>query len=430
MSYQETLDFLYSQLPMYQRVGASAFKKNLKNTRDLLKALGNPESAFPSIHVAGTNGKGSVTHMLGACYQAAGLRVGLYTSPHYRDFRERMKINGEYIRETEVIDTVRRMKSQILDIRPSFFEMTVAMAFDFFRNQQVDLAVIETGLGGRLDSTNVLRPLLSLITNIGFDHQQMLGNSLQEIAREKAGIIKRNTPVVIGTYQPKTAPVFRSIAESKRAQLQYADRQIQLKLRSAEIERICVKVEGKDALFPESICLDTGGKFQVKNIRTTLAAFAVLKDTNGLPGLNAEAIKYGLEHMKSLTNYIGRWQILGRNPLILADSAHNTHGLEPVLEEVLSLPKNKLHFVLGFVSDKDLQKTLKLFPENAVYYFARPDIPRGLDTDSLVQTARGAGRAGKAYHSVNAALAAAKKNAGKNDLIYVGGSSFVVAEVI
>lgn len=430
MDYQQTLDYLYSQLPMYQRVGAVAFKKNLDNIRFLLDFLGNPERNIPFIHIAGTNGKGSTTHMLAACYRAAGLRVGTYTSPHYKDFRERVKVNGKLISRQSVVDFVERIRSQIQDIQPSFFEITVALAMQEFYDRKVDLAIIETGLGGRLDSTNVINPFLSIITNIGYDHQAMLGDTLAEIAGEKAGIIKEKVPVVVGSTHPETAPVFRKAAMQKQAPLVFADRQLNVQLTARTIDSQTFEVFRKGESILKELILDHGGGYQLANVRTVLTALQVIKKTKIFREVMEEELRKGLANLRQFTGIMGRWQILGEDPIILADSAHNTHGLKQVIEQLKQIPYEKLHLVLGFVNDKDIEPALTMFPRKAEYYFARPDIPRGLDVIELQNKAEKTGRKGKAYHSVNEALKAARKLADRSDLIFVGGSSFVVAEVI
>ena len=421
--YQQTLDFLYSQLPMYQRVGAKAFKKDLNNIIALCNQLEQPQEAFPSIHIAGTNGKGSTAHLIAAILQASGLKVGLYTSPHYRDFRERIKINGEYISHEAVINFVKQYKPAFTHLKPSYFEITVAMAFEYFKNEAVDIAVIETGLGGRLDSTNIITPLLSVITNIGFDHTNFLGDTLPLIASEKAGIIKNEIPVVIGQRHKETTPVFVKKAQEQDAPIYFAEDLIKLTL-------IQKKLEGNIYLYnKEPLVSDLWGDYQRYNVRTALAAIDVLNKYTDYR-IYKNVIKLGISQTKMLTNMIGRWQKLGDSPLILTDSGHNEDGVKQVVSQLSELSFENLHLVWGAVNDKDITSILTLLPTSATYYFAKPNIPRGLAADKLQQQAAKLGLQGNIYTSVNKALAAAKKAATPQDLIFVGGSTFVVAEVV
>ena len=430
-AYQDTLNFLYSQLPMYQRLGAPAFKKGLGNTRTLLKIVGDPHRKFPCIHIAGTNGKGTVAHMLAACLTAAGFRTGLYVSPHYRDFRERMKIDGQLIPEKTVVEIVRTMRPAIDAINPSFFEMTVALAFAAFEWHQIDIAVIETGLGGRLDSTNVVSPLLSVITNISFDHMNMLGNTLPKIAREKAGIIKKNTPVVIGEYQSAVAPVFRKTARRLHAPLSFASRHLKTECMRGTWETQTYDVfDRNDLCLYAALKIGCAGPFQSVNLVTTLHALAVLGKTSQRFNLEEVQIRTGLRKIRELTGYRGRWQLLGKEPVTLCDSAHNAAGVALTLKALQGKQFARRHFVIGFVNDKDLDPVLSQFPADGRYYFCRPDIPRGLDVLELHAIAELYGLRGKSYKSVAGALKAARRNAGKHDLIFIGGSTFVVAEVI
>jgi dihydrofolate synthase/folylpolyglutamate synthase len=415
---------------MYQRVGNQAFKKGLGNIRALLKAIGNPEKSYPSIHIAGTNGKGSVSHMLAACYQSNGLKVGLYTSPHYKDFRERIKVNGEMVSKRDVTRFVEKISPGIDAIKPSFFEITVAMAFDAFRNADVDIAIIETGLGGRLDSTNVLKPLLSVITNISFDHMEMLGNTLPKIAREKAGIIKRGIPLVVGEWQKESAPVFNQVAKQKKAHVSYASRNVQCQIVSSTLENTSYNVKLRRQKTGLKVLLPNSGPFQSKNLATTLWAIDVLGKANPQFKLTQKAIRSGLKDLVDLTAYQGRWQVLGKQPLILTDSAHNEAGLKAVFKKLSAFDKGEIHIVIGLVREKDVEKVLNHFPKRAHYYFCRPDVPRGLDAGQLATQATDFGFNGKPYRSVRRALAAAKQKAASTDLIFIGGSSFVVAEVL
>lgn len=427
--YQVTLDYLYEQLPMFQRIGPAAFKKDLSNIYALLEALDNPQEYFQAIHIAGTNGKGSVTHMLGAVLQAQGYRTGLYVSPHYRDFRERIKVNGRYISKKAVIQFVENHRSLMEKVKPSFFEITVAMAFDHFRRQQVEVAVVEVGLGGRLDSTNVLTPLLSIITNISYDHQQFLGDTLPEIAGEKAGIIKPGIPVVIGETHPETREVFLRKAEACRASVSFADQIWEVRPMESNLTHTYYHVLRNGAIAFERLKVNLLGDYQRMNIQTTLQAIDVLRESTTL-AIDTEAIVTGFSELRALTRFIGRWQILGEQPTILVDSAHNEGGLRLVIPQLQAIPHQQLHVVLGTVNDKKVEKTLELLPQEARYYFAKANIPRGLDARELQQKAAAFDLKGRAYSSVRNALQAAKRQAGPEDLIFVGGSIFVVAEVV
>lgn len=406
MTYTETLHWMFEQLPMYQRQGQSAFKKDLTNTLALAKTLGNPEQKFKSIHVAGTNGKGSVSHMLASVLQTAGYKVGLYTSPHLKDFRERIKINGEQISKASVIEFISQHKAFLEAQKLSFFEMTVGMAFDYFASQNIDIAIVEVGMGGRLDSTNIITPLLSVITNIGFDHTTFLGNTLDLIAGEKAGIIKKNIPVVIGETLPETKPVFIKKAEAENATLFFAE----------------------ELNSPLPKC-DLMGNYQKYNLKTCLKALEVLNTIDEYKITKAQ-IKKGLAEVKLNTKLRGRWEILGEAPKIIADTAHNKEGLSLVLEQVFEEKYKDLHIVLGFVNDKDLDTILPLFPANAKYYFSKPDVPRGLEATELYYKAKAFSLFGKAFTTIDNALKAAQRDAQKEDLIYVGGSTFTVAEIL
>lgn len=445
MTYQYTLDYLYQQLPMFHRVGAAAFKKDLTNTLALCEILGNPQNTFPTIHIAGTNGKGSTAHTIAAILQAAGYKTGLYISPHYKDFRERIKVNGDYIPKKYVKQFVENNKIHFEKIKPSFFEMTVAMAFDYFRNvenenteggQGVDIAVIEVGLGGRLDSTNVITPLMSVITNISLDHTDMLGDTLSLIAFEKAGIIKPNVPVVIGEEQSETTPVFLEKAHSSHAPIYFASQNVDIQVvrdNSTDFEfstfNVVLKNSFSDFKKLDNLKVNLSGDFQEKNIATVIETINILNHYTDFK-INETQLRQGLAHIKPLTNFIGRWQVIGQNPTILCDSGHNEGGLTYVINQLKQLTFNHLHIVMGFVKDKDLAKVLKLLPQNATYYFAKANIPRGLDAHILRGMAAEHGLEGKAYSSVKRALTAAKTVAKADDLIYVGGSIFVVAEVL
>lgn len=405
MTYQECLDYLFSQLPMYQRVGQAAYKADLSNTIEILKRLGNPEKGFRSIHVAGTNGKGSVSHMLAAILQRSGLKTGLYTSPHLKDFRERIKINGEMIAQDEVVEFVEKHRSSLEDIQPSFFEWTVGLAFDYFKKEKVDVAVVEVGMGGRLDSTNVLMPDLCVITNIGFDHMRFLGNDLSTIAKEKAGIIKKDIPVVVGEYVAETKPVFESIAIEKGAPL----------------------ILAQDKVLP-TMESDLKGPYQRHNIQTVLHCILQLQSIGYK--IEHQDIEQGLKRVVSITGLHGRWEWISQEPRILADVAHNKEGLLIVFDAIQKLEYGHLHIVWGMVDDKDIPAVLDIVPKDAIYYFCRPNIPRGLKVEELAKHAEKCDLTGEGYHSVRSALQAAKAKCKKGDLIFVGGSTFVVAEAL
>ncbi|MBU2928822.1 bifunctional folylpolyglutamate synthase/dihydrofolate synthase [Winogradskyella psychrotolerans] len=405
MNYQDTVNWMFQQLPMYQNKGNSAFKKDLTNTISLAKHLNHPEDRFKSIHVGGTNGKGSTSHMLASILQEAGYKVGLYTSPHLKDFRERIRINGKVIDELSVIGFVKRYKTFLEANHLSFFEMTVGMAFDYFAKQKVDIAIIEVGLGGRLDSTNIITPELSVITNIGFDHTQFLGNTLVEIAGEKAGIIKNNIPVVIGETHVDTKAVFQNKAKEAESPIYFADQIIDTVLES-----------------------DLKGAYQIHNIKTVLQSIHVLRESGFK--ISEEHLKMGLLHVTAQTGLKGRWQVLGTEPKVVCDTAHNKEGLVYVMKQLQEEAFNKLHIVFGVVNDKDLDSIIPLLPINATYYFCKPNVQRGLDAEILKNKFKKYQLLGRTYNSVVDALTSAKSNAKVTDLIYVGGSTFVVAEII
>jgi len=405
MDYQSTLDYLFSQLPMFQRVGASAYKADLNNTIELCKLLHNPQNKFKSIHIAGTNGKGSTSHMLASILQEAGYKVGLYTSPHLKDFRERVKVNGVMITEQDVVDFVIKHQSEFEKINLSFFEWTVGLAFDYFSKQQVDIAVIETGLGGRLDSTNVITPLVSVITNIGKDHTQFLGETLEKIASEKAGIIKVNIPVVIGETQQETKLVFIKKALEKKAKIYFADKILENTYES-----------------------DLKGIYQEKNKKTVLAAIQQLVECGF--SISEDNIKKGLLSVVKNTGLLGRWQILSENPLTICDTGHNEAGIKEVLDQIALTKHDKLHFVFGAVNDKEIDSILAMLPKEATYYFCQAKIPRALDVNILYEKSKEFDLNGTKYESVEGAIIHAKSRALINDLVFIGGSTFVVAEAI
>ena len=405
MTYQDTLNWMFSQLPMYQRQGKTAFKKDLSNTLKLAEHLNNPENKFKSVHVAGTNGKGSTSHILASVLQEAGYKVGLYTSPHLKDFRERIKINGQEVSKHFVIGFIKRNKDFFEANKLSFFEMTVGMAFDYFAKQNIDIAVVEVGLGGRLDSTNIVTPEVSIITNIGLDHTQFLGDTLEAIAFEKGGIIKPNIPVVIGETQKETAPVFKSLAKSCDSEILFADQ-----------------------LVSEVYKSDLIGSYQSKNIKTVVQTVKQLQG-KGFK-ISKKNVKQGLLKVVKNTGLLGRWQILKERPKVVCDTGHNREGLIYVMQQLSNETFESLHIVFGVVNDKDLRSILDLLPKKATYYFCKPNIPRGLDAEELQQTFSSYKLKGRAYKSVNEAYNSALNNARKDDFIYVGGSTFVVAEII
>lgn len=405
MTYSETVEWMFQQLPMYQMVGSKAYKVDLSNINKLVQQLNNPHHRFKTIHVAGTNGKGSVSHMLASVLQESGYKVGLYTSPHLKDFRERISINGKMIPEAEVVKFITENKSFFEQEGLSFFEMTVGMAFEFFAEEKVDVAVIEVGLGGRLDSTNIITPEVSVITNIGFDHMSILGNTLPEIAAEKAGIIKNGIPVVIGEYQEETFPVFKRIAEEKNAPLFLAE-DFSGKIYSSDLK----------------------GHYQQKNTRTVSMTLEVLKEIGW--HITPEAAEKGFSNVVSNTGLRGRWDVLQENPKVICDTAHNKEGLIYTMKQLQEEEFSQLHMVIGIVNDKDLEAVLPLFPKSAKYYIAKPNVPRGLDAAILKEKAAEKGLFGEVYNSVSEAYKTALAKASVEDVIYVGGSTFTVAEII
>lgn len=406
MTYEQTVEWMFQQLPMYQRVGNSAFKKDLTNTLKLAAHLGNPERGFKSVHVAGTNGKGSSSHMIASVLQEAGYKVGLYTSPHLKDYRERIRINGKYISEKAVVDFIQNNKSFFEAENLSFFEMSVGMAFWYFAEEKVDIAVIEVGMGGRLDSTNIIIPEVSLITNIGKDHTQFLGTTLPEIAGEKAGIIKPNVPVIISEKHPETAPVFRKTAKERNSEIIFAE----------------------ESHIPTELSTDLLGSYQQKNIKGVAAVTNQLISQDWI--ISEKNLRNGLKNVRENTNLRGRWDILQGAPKVICDTAHNSDGLKYVFKQLKEEPYEHLHFVFGVVNDKDLDEVLPLFPKNATYYFCKPDVPRGLEAEKLMAKSIEFELLGKVFNSVPEAYAEALKTAGEKDLIFCGGSNFTVAEII
>ncbi|MBS4071166.1 MAG: bifunctional folylpolyglutamate synthase/dihydrofolate synthase [Algoriphagus sp.] len=425
MNYQETLDYLFNALPMFQRVGASAFKKDLNNTLALCSHLGNPEKKFKSIHVAGTNGKGSTSHTLAAILQSAGYKTGLYTSPHLKSFTERVRINGQEITEQAVVDFVEVNKSFLEELKPSFFEMTVALAFWYFAKEEVDIAIIEVGMGGRLDSTNVITPELSVITNIGWDHMQFLGDTLPLIAGEKAGIIKPDVPVIISQTQEETTSVFLKKAIENHAQITFADQKIQLQKLTSDngLAKYAVSENGK------TYTLEYGlqGDYQLYNLPGILEAVDQLRRMSWT--ISENALRKGLKEVAQLTGLKGRWQILVEKPTVIADTGHNEPGIRAILSQLKSYSFDQLWMVLGMVQDKDISKILALLPKDAQYVFCQADLPRAMPAELLAEKAAEYGLKGEVISEVNQALQFARKNAGADDLIFVGGSTFVVAEI-
>ncbi len=430
MNYKETTQWLFDKLPMYQRMGKAAYKADLGNTVELLNLLGNPQEKFKTVHIAGTNGKGSVANIVASVLQEAGYKTGLYTSPHLKDFRERIKINDEMIGEEDVINFVQSNLNDFGKIKPSFFEMTVGMAFDYFAKSKVDIAVVETGLGGRLDSTNIINPLVSIITNIGYDHTQFLGDTLQKIAGEKAGIIKPDVPVVIGRNQFETAEIFEKKAAETGSTLHYAEEHYDIKLlQSLKPDEQFIDIWKNNEIFLEEVNSPLLGNYQQENIATALMTIEVLTTSNNMvvePG----HIREGIEYLHKNTGFIGRWHILDTNPLTVCDTGHNEEGIKAVVQQIMSTTFDHLHFVFGMVNDKEPEKILALLPRNATYYFCKPDIPRGMDAEILQQKAEEMGLTGLSYSSVDRAFSSAFNNARPRDLVFVGGSTFVVAEVV
>ncbi|MDN5213581.1 folylpolyglutamate synthase/dihydrofolate synthase family protein [Fulvivirgaceae bacterium BMA12] len=424
MDYKETLDFLYNSLPMFQRQGKSAFKKDLTNTFKFCQQLNNPQQQFKSVHIAGTNGKGSTAHSIAAVLQLAGYKTGLYTSPHLKSFTERIRINGRAIGEQEVVEFVKMHKDFIDQLKPSFFEMTVVMAFDHFARKQVDVAVIEVGLGGRLDSTNVITPLISVITNIGLDHTDFLGDTLPQIAGEKAGIIKPGIPVVISEYQEETAPVFKDVSQELKAEIYFADQEYQVESRHGGDYR--VSNSGGEVLFP-SLYADLKGVYHARNLPGIIKTVDLLRDMSFT--ISEKVVEEGIRSAAAVTGLKGRWQLLQDNPTMICDIAHNEDGIKPIMEYIGRQSYPQVHIIWGMVNDKKTEAILKLLPADAKYYFCEAQIPRALAADALAQQASARGLSGKVYKDVNEAISAALKNAHKEDLVFIGGSTFVVAEI-
>ena len=434
MNYKQTLDYLFSQLPMYQRIGQAAYKADLNNTIAICSVLKNPENAFKSVHIAGTNGKGSTSHMLAAVLQSAGYKVGLYTSPHLKDFRERIRINGKMIQRQYVVDFVSQYKDEFEKIQPSFFEMTVGLAFDYFRAKKVDIAIIETGLGGRLDSTNVITPLVSVITNISFDHQNLLGNTLHKIAAEKAGIIKPGVQVVIAQTQPEVKSVFVKQARLTKSKIVFADENYQLK-KPAQVSRggkLYLAGDlfrnGKRSPTIKGLKCELPGTYQKLNLIGVVQTIEVLQQLGWK--ISTRAFKEGMGTVTQLTGLKGRWQVLGKRPLVIGDTAHNEAGIRLTMAQIKKMHYEQLHLVIGMVNDKDLGAVLLQLPKKAKYYFCKPGVPRGLEAKKLEAQALAFGLKGHSYPTVKQALKTAKQAAGPRDFIYVGGSTFVVGDAL
>ena len=455
LNYRQTIDYLYSRLPVFHRIGIAAYRPDLGNIVALCSALGQPHERFRSLHIGGTNGKGSVSHMLAAILQQAGYKTGLYTSPHLLDFRERIRINGDMIPEEEVVRFIAANHQLIEELSPSFFEVTAAMAFWYFASQQVDIAIIEVGMGGRLDSTNIITPELSVITNIGLDHVQVLGDTLPAIAAEKAGIIKEGIPVIIGEYQDATAPVFLQKSKEMNASIHFASRDWEITdsrippgpiavPEAAEVQEsasdpgelpasagdIFLGIEAQSLTYGKTLHLqlDLTGNYQKKNVKATLSAIEELRK-KGFSISEAE-VKEALRQVNTLTGFAGRWHVLGRNPLLVCDTGHNEDGIREVLRQIGTTPHENLHIVFGMVNDKEVEKILDMLPKEATYYFCKAAVPRAMDEQVLREKALAAGLNGEAFLSVKEAIISAKNAAVANDLVFIGGSTFVVAEAI
>jgi dihydrofolate synthase/folylpolyglutamate synthase len=429
MNYLETLEYLFNQLPAYHRVGKAAYKGDLNNTLALDNYFGNPHRNYRTVHVTGTNGKGSVSHMIASVLQEAGYLTGLYTSPHLRDFRERIRVNGEMISENSVVLFIDRHRKIFENLKPSFFEMTVALAFDYFAEMHVDVAVIEVGLGGRLDSTNIINPVLSVITNVGHDHMDLLGNTLEKIAIEKAGIMKKAVPVVISETQPALKEIFMTKAKEYDAPISFADERYSCSLSETDLllserkYRVTDLLSHHDYHGITALC----GDYQKRNLQAVFSCFSILQHSFSISDTN---MSDGIRNVIRNTGLTGRWQILNSEPLTICDTAHNKEGLEFVTGQLRRIHRKALHIVLGFVNDKDLASLLPLFPSGAKYYFTRASVPRALDEEKLRAEAARFGLTGMSYPDVKSALGHAKMQAEQSDMIFIGGSTFVVAEVV
>lgn len=423
MTYTQTIQYLYDRLPVFQQVGSSAYKPGLENTIQMMNALDNPQTRYRTIHIAGTNGKGSVSHFLAAILQEAGYKVGLYTSPHLVDFRERIRVNGKMIDPLYVVDFVEKYQNLFNEVEPSFFEATMAMAFNYFADCKVDIAVIEVGLGGRLDSTNIIKPELSIITNISFDHVSILGDTLEKIAFEKAGIIKPNTPVIIGEVLPETLPVFKSKAKNENATVCFAEERLTVSFDKYENGKMRVKTSDNKS-FVVGLC----GLYQLKNIATTLTAIEQLNKLNY--EISDDALAKGLELVTDITELKGRWQVLQKHPLVVADTGHNVGGIKYVVEQLNMQKYKTLRIIFGMVNDKDISSVLALLPIGAQYYFTQANIIRALPAEELLKKAESIGLEGRAYSSVEQAVISAVDESDMDDFIFIGGSNFIVGEAL
>lgn len=438
MDYKQTLNYLFSQLPMYHRIGAVAYKANLNNTCKICSLLNNPQLQFKSVHVAGTNGKGSVSHFLASIFQENGYKTGLYTSPHLKDFRERIRINGKMIPRRNVVAFVEKYKTEFKKIKPSFFEWTVGLAFDYFRNENVDIVIIETGLGGRLDSTNVIRPETSVITNIGWDHSNLLGDTLEKISFEKAGIIKENIPVVIGETQRHSEKIFKVKAKENNSEIFFADQMykalnVEIRYKEVVLLELLIETKTKSNIWgsrkkSQQVYSSLTGNYQIKNIKTVCSVIDVLL-AKGYE-FNQEKILKGFENVIKNTGILGRWQKLSDRPLTYCDIGHNSDGIREIISQLKSIQSRKLHIVFGMVNDKDVDNILSILPKDAVYYFCMAGIPRALDDKELLNNAVKHGLKGAACGSVQNAYDKAKNAVQPDDAIYIGGSTFVVSEVL
>lgn len=426
MTYEQTLHYLYNKLPLFSNIGLKAYKADLKNTLALCKFLGDPQNKIKTIHIAGTNGKGSTSHMLAALFQQQGYRTGLYTSPHLKDFRERIKINGVMVEKSFVIDFVEKMNKPTIEINPSFFELTFVMALEYFVQQNVDVAIIETGLGGRLDSTNVITPEISVITNIGYDHMDILGDTIEKIAVEKAGIIKKNVPVVIGETLPATKPIFKKTAGELNAPIFFAEEEMQVVSVTQNKETLAVDVLDVKEKISKRFLLDLPGLYQQKNLLTVLTVIEHLSNKFLFEEKNILA---ALEKVKQLTGLHGRWEVVHQDPMVVLDVAHNIDGITQLVKQLRNILYKKLHIVFGIVKDKEIEKVLAILPVNAMYYFTKAQIPRALEEVELMERAKTYHLHGRAFADVNTALKAAIAASLTEDLIIVCGSVFVVGEV-
>lgn len=430
-TYEEALDYLYNQLPMFQRIGNAAIKKDLTNIRKLLDKLDNPQQQYPSIHIAGTNGKGSVTHLLGSLLMVQGIRTGFYTSPHYIDFRERFKVDGLLPPKQFLVDFLNAHQTYIGEIKPSFFEWSVAMAFELFRQEKVQMAVVETGLGGLLDSTNILLPEIAIITNISYDHQEFLGDTLPEIALQKAGIIKPHTPVVIGEYHEATWPVFVEVAKEKNAPLHLAADRVKVTVLEDRLDGMRLQVDFLHLDLSFEAETDLTGPYQWKNIQTALAAWEILSWYQEELELEPALLQQGLSDIRQRTYFLGRWQVLQTDPLVLIDSGHNPGGFETIIRKINEFQtQGDLHIVLGLTAEKAVDEMLAMLPRDAHYYFSKADIPKGLNAKILQEKAKEKGLIGEPYPSVVEAYLAALSQAQPTDVVFVGGSIYVLGELL